>query len=782
MKKSIYSLGLIAVAAMTLATNCVKNEMDSQVEEETLSVQGSFELFATSTDGNNTKTSNNGLSTVWTASDQLSVFHAETSTSSYVKDGKFTTTTEDKDAGLFKGTLASALESGKNYDWYVIYPNKDAITTPDNTSVVYNVGGRNDQPAVQTNNNNKTHLAGSYFPLLGKANAVGYDEKPEVTMNHLSSVIEVAVTNHSTEPITVDYVTFTAPAGEAIVGQFVLDFTTSPVTYTNSANISETAVLRVNNGASIPVDGSASFYLGIKPFTATAGKTLKVSVNGHEKTLTLSSEAEFAPGKIKKLNFNYNFEPDVYELVTSVGAFTDGGKYVFALQDGVDATKYYFLNNAGTSNTLDTDLTVSANSITNPSLKNVFTAEAVSTLFKFVNAEGGYIYNSGSNTTLNTDGDEASWLVTALDGGYFKFNLANSTGRFIGANAASPTKAMGYANSSFKNQHAGTPSAIAQYSGAWSVFKLGGYAAPVGIDDATVEGEPARGGSGRTKNIVLHNYATAPALSVTPDGTYVTAASVGSITTTGATVTYTLAPNYSSSAQAGSITVSDGNGHSATVTVNQVAAKWENTASNPLLIGNTSGATKSCTIYSDFDWTISATNLTGASVSPTSFTYTSVQNQSITFTTTAANASTTPADLGYIVITRTADNATMTINLQQEGAEPDPTVTFDFAGSSTDSSYEGTTVGGYTLVVNASCATNKDGTFRVYANAGDFTISGSNIVKIKFTFSGSSNTGTLSADSGSYSNGEWTGTAVSSVNFTNGAGQARIRTIKVWAE
>ncbi len=678
MKNNVFTLGLIAVAALTLATNCVKNEADLQIKEETPSVQETFELSATSSDDPIAKTSNNGLSTKWAASDKLTVFHAETATSSYVKDGQFSTTSEDKDAGLFKGTLASELEGGKSYDWYVIYPNKDAITTPANTTVLYNVGGRNDQPAVQTNNNSKAHLAGSYFPLFGKATAVGYDEKPAVAMNQLSSVVEVTVTNNSTAPITVENVTFTAPTGEAIVGQFVLDFTASPITYTNSVNVSETAVLKVNEGASIPVDGSASFYLGIKPFTAAAGKTLKVSVNGHEKTLTLGSAAEFKPGKIKTLNFNYNFAPDVYELVTSLGAFSDGGKYVFALQDGVTTSTYYFLNNAGANNTLDTDLTVSASSITNPTSKYVFTAEAASTLFKFVNAEGGYIYNSGSNTTLNTNGDEASWLVTALDGGYFKFNLSNSDGRFIGANAATPSKAMGYTNGSFKNQHAGTPSAIAQYSGAWSVFKLGGYVAPTGIDDATVDGEPARGGSGRTKSVVLNNYASAPTLTANPDGVVVTSAIVSATTTTSATITYTLAPNYSHSTRAGSITVTDTDSHSATITVNQIADKWETNSANPLIIGSALGATKSCTIYSDFDWTINTANLSGATVSPDSFTYSDAQNQSITFTTTAANESTSPASLGYITVIRTADGSTLTINLQQSGVAVGVELPFDW--------------------------------------------------------------------------------------------------------
>ena len=678
MKKNFFTLGLIAVAALTLATNCAKSEIEVSIEETTPTAQGTFELVANSSDKDLTKTANSGMSTVWTASDKLTVFHAEASSSSYVKDGLFGTTAEDKDAGLFKGTLGSALESGKNYDWYVVYPNKDGITTPANTTISYNVGGRNDKPSTQTGNDSKEHLDGSYFPLFGKASSVAYDAKPSVTMNHLASVVEVKVTNKSSAPLTVDYVTFTAPEGEAIFGQFILDFTTSPVTYTNSSNVSETAMLEVTGGAAIAVDNSASFFIGIKPFTAASGKTLKVSVNGHEKSLVLPAAATFEAGKIKTLNFNYTYAPDVYELVTDPAAFSEGGKYVFALQDGVTTSTYYFLNNAGTSNNLDTGLSVSTNTITNPSYKYVFTAEAASTIFKFKNSLGNYIANSSSSNlhTNNATGD--SWYITSLDGGYFKFNINNASGKFMGAKAATPTAAAAYANSNYQNQHAGTPTAIGQYSGAWSIFKLGGYTPPAGISNETVNDIAARGAAGLTKTVTLTGYGSAPTLTATPDGTIITSASVTSTSTTSATITYTIANNYTKAARAGSITVTDTDSHSGTITVNQIADKWETSAANPVLIGSASGATKSCTIYSDFDWTISTANLTGATVSPDSFTYSDTQSQSITFTTTAANATTSPVSLGYITVTRTGDGSTLTINLSQQGVAAGVSLPFDW--------------------------------------------------------------------------------------------------------
>lgn len=750
MKKNVFTLGLIAVAALTLATNCVKSEANLQTKEETPSVQGTFELFANSDDNAITKTNNDGMSTKWTASDQLSVFHAETTTDSYVKDGYFSTTADDKDAGLFKGTLASALESGKSYDWYVVYPYKSDLTTPANTTISYNVGGRNDKPTTQDGNDSKAHLDGSYFPLFGKTTGVAYDAKPAVTMNQLASVVEVKVTNKNDAPLTVDFVTFTAPEGEDITGQFKIDFTTSPVTYTSSSSVSGTAMLEVSGGSAIAKNSSASFFIGIKPFTAASGKTLKVSVNGHEKSLLLESDATFEAGKIKTLNFNYTYDPDVFELVTDLAAISDGGKYVFALQDGVTTSTYYFLNNAGTSNNLDNGLTVSTNTITNPSHKYVFTAEAASTLFKFKNSVGNYIANSSSSNlhTNNATGD--SWLPSTLDGGYFKFNISTVSGKFMGAKAATPTAAGAYVNSNFKNQHADPASAIAQFSGAWSVFKLGGYTPPAGISNETVNDIAARGAAGLTTTVTLTGYGSAPTLTATPDGTVITAASVTATTTTSATITYTIANNYTKAARAGSITVTDTDSHSGTITINQVADVFSTTASNPLVIGQASGANKACTIKSDFDWTIDDSNLTGATVSPTSFTYTSSQSQSITFTTTAANAETTPANLGYIVVTRAGDGATLTINLQQQGVSVGETLPFNWDGGKADATANMTITAGSNYSTAPKVKFDTEGTSKIVVRIASAASQISFLVKQNGTATDSEITLAGSADGSTY--------------------------------
>ena len=655
MKKNLLTLGLIAVAALTLATNCAKTEetpVKEDVKEGVISKDCSFALVASCV----TRTTNDGMHTNWAADDELNVFHAETASSDYVDDSWFKTTSEDMASGIFKGTLGSALTSGKNYDWYVVYPYKPGLTTLKNEAdTYYYFGGPTNVAQQQDGNSNKDHLAGDYYLLFGKATGVAYDAVPDVDLVNLSSIIEVKVTNKTTAPVTVEDVSFTAPEGVKIVGQFIPDFTADPITYSNGTYVSEVANLSVTGADPIAVDGVATFYLGIKPFSATTGQTVKVSVNGHEKTITLPKNMSFQAGKIKTINFNYTFE-EVYSLVTAVEAFSDGGKYVFALQDGKTTSTYYFLNNAGSSDNLDTGLSVISSEIKNPVKKYVFTAAQAASLFKFVNSNGKYIYNDNSGTTLNTNNNsEANWAVTAVDGGCFKFSVGSSTGRYISANAATPSKVAAYKNTNFKNQHSDTGYAIAQYYGAWSVFKLGGYTLPSGISNETVNDVSARGGSGLTKTVTLTNYASAPTLTVTPDGTVVEAASVTSVSTTSATITYTVKPNYTGAAAEGSITVEDTDSHSGTITVNQVADVFTVSRTTIELNAN-SGATATFTVNSDFDWTIDDSGLSGFTIDPTSFTYTDKRNQTVTVTATGNNATASPVDLDIFCVTRTADS------------------------------------------------------------------------------------------------------------------------------
>ena len=323
MKKSLFSMGLMCLA-LTL-TNCQK----AQIEEVNPSPEANFELFASpavATDAAITRTTNDGLATKWATGDKINIFHAPAGSTTYTNDKAFTL--KDAATGSFSGTVG-ALDGG-SYDWYAFYPYTSQITTPANTSAGWVVvGGKTPQAQIQNGNNSRTHLSRGACPLFGIAKAVESSAVPSIEMNHLTSIIKVQVTNNSSEDLKVENVSFTGT--EDIVGTYYINFAASPVGYKPSGNqyVSNTASLEVKNGEVISSGASADFYIAVKPFTAETGTTLKLAVNGYEKTLTLKNDITFTAGHIKPLNFDYDTKL-VWTLVSDANTLAAGDKLVIA--------------------------------------------------------------------------------------------------------------------------------------------------------------------------------------------------------------------------------------------------------------------------------------------------------------------------------------------------------------------------------------------------------------------------------------------------------------------
>lgn len=317
MRKSfVYAAGLMCLALSI--TDCQKELVD----QTTPASEPNFELFARPV---TTKTANNGLDTKWVANDDINVFHAEAGSAEYVSDGKFTV--KDIETGRFDGTVSKSLSADKSYDWYAFYPYTSQISTPGDREVGWVTVGGTSQ--TQTGNGSRVHLAGESCPLYGIASNVASDKVPSISMNHLTSVIKVSVTNNSGEDLTVSSVSFTGT--EDIVGTYFINFAASPVAYKSSGNayVSSTASLTVSNGEALANGSSADFYIALKPFTAKTGSTLKLAVNGYEKTLTLKNDITFTAGHIKPLNFNYDTKL-VWTLVSDANTLAAGNKLVIA--------------------------------------------------------------------------------------------------------------------------------------------------------------------------------------------------------------------------------------------------------------------------------------------------------------------------------------------------------------------------------------------------------------------------------------------------------------------
>ncbi len=296
MKHYFSSLRAVLFASLVLAS-CNSKEIATP-DDESSDTGIPFEVATIIT-----KTTNDGTHTNWAKNDAINLFHAEAgATTSYMSDGKFTV--DEGLNGVFSGTLKEALEDGKSYDWYAFYPYSPDNKTPagissDNFGSM-TIGGTTQ---TQTGNDSMEHLAGANCPLYGVLKNVASSDKPAFAMNQLTSVVAVNVTNTMTEALTVSSVSFTST--EDIVGTYYIDFSGEIPVYTTGgdSNVSKTVNLTVENGDEIAQGKSATFYIAIKPHTAPSGSTLTVSVNGVEKTITLTSDVTFTAGHIKKVNY-----------------------------------------------------------------------------------------------------------------------------------------------------------------------------------------------------------------------------------------------------------------------------------------------------------------------------------------------------------------------------------------------------------------------------------------------------------------------------------------------
>lgn len=294
-------MGVMLSAALTL-TNCTA-EMDQPAEAP--SAEGTFEIIANTAD---TRTVNDGMSTKWEAGDTINVFHAVAGSEDYVNDGEFEIAEADLENGRFTGNLSGTLEADGTYDWYAFFPYTRQKTSPADAQTGYAYIGYS-EGLNQTGYDNMSALRRTVCPLYGVAKAVAGDDVPGITMQHLSSVIAVEVTNGTDAPLTVTSVSFTAP--EPIVGSFYIAFADGEPVYTPSDDnyVKSTAVVNVKEGTALAKGETATVYIAVKPFTAAEDDDLILTVNGYEKYLTMTKDVTFHAGKIKTLKFKYDYVP-----------------------------------------------------------------------------------------------------------------------------------------------------------------------------------------------------------------------------------------------------------------------------------------------------------------------------------------------------------------------------------------------------------------------------------------------------------------------------------------
>ncbi|MCI7177409.1 MAG: hypothetical protein SOU95_05740 [Candidatus Cryptobacteroides sp.] len=780
MRKSfVYAAGLMCLALSI--TDCQKELVD----QTTPASEPNFELFAQPV---TTKTSNDGLDTRWVAKDAINVFHAEAGSTAYDSDGRFTV--KDIETGRFDGTVSKSLSADKSYDWYAFYPYTSQITTPDNTASGYcYIGSRSDASQTQTGDNNMYHICGSNYPLYGIAKNVNASDVPSIQMQHLTSVIKIVVTNSTEEELSLNSVSFTAE--ENISGQFYIAFNSETPKYTSAGHPSKTANLTVSDIKVAP-KAKATVYIAIKPFTAKTGTTLKLAVNGYEKTLTLKNDITFTAGHIKPLNFNYDKKAELveYTAIDDVEKLSEGCLVCLVAKNN---DKYYYLP---TSPAIDrgkivgVEVDVTDNKIST-SMDNIAWVAKSSgkqwTLYDGKNymfhAKGG---SSGTDLALG-DASTYTWNIS-------NYSIVNKTFKFA-------------AYSSNKVQNRGLLFKVqdnANIFGGYSFSNTTGYSAimlfvrnsdipadkPI-ISASDVTNVSARGVVNQELAYTITNTVEGAVLSVAGDNTVVEAIEMDG------TITYDVKKNTSKESREGSITLTYSKGGETlaekTVKVQQLAPVFKVSRAS-VELDATKGAQTTITVTSDFDWMANASTSAGFSFSPDTYTWQEGGKETVTITASNANASEAgTATLGTITFSNIETEEELIVTVTQKSSYVAPAIDTEatygidaFSGGTSGSGSALTIINSDSNISLSGVGYRDDTHVKIYANQ-TLTITpqnGKTITNIVITATTSTYVGTWKASSASVSvsgtSVTWTGTSTAAVTLTNTASkQARITNVVV---
>lgn len=698
MKKLSLFLGMALAASLSL-TNCTE-KIEGPIAPAT-PAGIPFEISADIS----TKTTNNELATQWAEGDAINLFHAEAGTAGYVSDNDFTLDVTRE--GVFTGNLAKALVSSTSYDWYAFYPYSEYNKTPAGVSKeTFGYTHIGDKSQTQEGNDSKAHLCGTALPLYGVAKGLASDVKPKIAMNNLASVVAVKVKNTTTEPLVVKSVSFTST--EDIVGTYYIDFTGENVVYTGSGKdyVSATAFLTVNNGDAIAANAEATFYIPIKPHTVASGSTLKISVNGYEKPLTLPKDVTFTAGSIKTLAFKYD-----NTSVVSQATFDFSSKESIASM-GIDVPA-----TSNGTNISSKTLTVGAVSMTSTD---------GGTPTRVWNSNDAYdlrVYKGGSLTFKV----QAGYLITKV-----VFNgtapLSVTEGSYTDNVWKGSTQSVTF-----------TATNTCKIT-AVDVFYEVGEVKPL-ISATDITGISARGESAGELVYTIENPVEGTTLSGSCDGTVVTSVIDHG---DGKTFLYKVSKNLDV-AREGWIKLTYGDVEK-TIKVSQNAPVFTVSRSEVELDAAADSKT-TLTITSDFDWIAKSSTGAGFTISPETYTWAADGKQTVTITATAANDSQDGVrTLGTVTFTDAETFEEIVVAVKQKSsyiATGPSSIMF------TPANFTGGTsgTGGATnsLIEGVKVYTDKgfiDGTtaIRVYAN-GIITISSEikTIKKIEFTSTVSNN-------------------------------------------
>ena len=242
-----------------------------------------------------TKTVLEGNALKWVEGDKVNLFHAEAGTENFVSDGPFEYTGDN----TFKGFVReSSIVSGKEYDWYVLYPYDENMASPKAAPIHITP----DQ--YQSEDGSMAHIAGVNCPLAGKATAVAANSTITVNMKHLATVVKIKVTNYESNPMNLELVSFRADGAThidedvniingdlpTITGSFEVDITGEKLVYNHvnkgMGSGSSRPLLHLQTPKSLGLNESATVYIATIPFHIPNASTLTVGMNNNSGGVT----------------------------------------------------------------------------------------------------------------------------------------------------------------------------------------------------------------------------------------------------------------------------------------------------------------------------------------------------------------------------------------------------------------------------------------------------------------------------------------------------------------
>lgn len=617
------------------------------------------------------------LAEVYTPAEGDAVVAAATSTDYSLSNSNSTAS--------FNVNLAAKVLAG-TYDYHVIYPSTsyvDVVPSYSDVSVVI--------PGIQT----PTPTSPDPAATLLYASVKGLTEQPtsalDLDFSHISAYGKMTIKNAGSAiggGETIESVSVSVPAGG-----FYYYWSNGNTVSVNATKTSE-VVVKTDN-----LDTSSDFvaWFACKPYSLAIGDILTVKITTDAKTyvrpIVLTKALAFTSGKVSKFSVDMaSAAPLIYS--TAFNYSIVGSTYTNADPiEGADAggTKWYITyGNWNGSNCAQLRVYNAGNF---GKIYNGFDCSNVTAVFYDAKVSNAALK---LNTYYSTDSG-ANW--TKVDDAISLTTDLKRYGFTVSATGVYPKVRIMF-------EVAGTKPSSSNYAltiDNVEIYGKGGVLAAPSITADNITNIPAIGVTDESSTYTIHNFTGADDIVATCDNTVVTDASVDN----SGTITFTVAPNYSTSSRStGTITLTSANESiNKVITVSQQGETFSASAETVTIDKDASSATFTITTPS-FGWATTVNQADGKNLTlslPTSGSGNASAQTLTVNSTTAATAS--EQTLGTIVVYR-------------NGNTSDPqkkTITIKKASTALASTYTKVTSisSGTYLICNASAA-------KVISGVGDY--------------------------------------------------------------